>query len=441
MTKRTVTRAGIAVAVLLAASLITVAVQFLRGRIHTVPHVTTISAVEYETVETMIFAVRDEYLVSGAETGYVVPLIGRGGKVANGEAIAAVFPSDEAAGNYSDYLELQKEIDNCSRISSYSLSQYTDFSMLTENTYASLYNLSTQIRRGNFDAVGERLSDFRSDLTLKQTAAGSAVNLPETVRRLSEQAVAKRNAAGGYTAVTATRSGYFYPDTDGYEGLLSYEDISLVTVGDVDGALSAAPQDRQQPVMGRLINSFDWYFICALDKQVANHFSVGSTFEVELPYNATDPFRAEVYKINESAGERTAVVFRVREMNDELASLRASYASIRLQSYSGLKIPSEAVRIVDGVRGVFILRNNIANFRTFDVLYTTDSFTIVDRCRVKVDEESDEYTYVDYIKIDDPGGEIDEQTGQVKQKIIYCLKLYDEVIVGGVDLYDGKLVN
>ncbi|MBQ6019729.1 MAG: hypothetical protein IJL26_06055, partial [Clostridia bacterium] len=428
-------RTGTVVAVLLAVSLLTVLVQVFRGQVRQVSHVTTVSAVEYETVDTMICAVRDEYLVSGVEDGYVVPLIGRGDRVANGESIAAVFSTDEAASSYTEYLRLQSEIEYYNRISSYSLSQYTDFGILADNTYASLYALSTQIRRGNFDKVGTSLSEFRSDLTMKQTASGMTANFTDTIRQLNNRASEALSAAGRFTSVTATRSGYFYPDSDGYENLLSYDDISLITVGDVDAALAARPAERQETPMGRLINSFDWYFVCALDKQVANSFSVGSSFEVELPYNASDPFRAEVYKINESAGERTAVVFRVREMNDELASLRTSYASIRLNSYSGFKIPTEAVRIVDGMRGVFILRNNIANFRTFDVLYSTESYTIVDRCR------NEDGEYLDYIKIDDPGGEIDEQTGQIKQKIVYCLKLYDEVITEGVDLYDGKVVD
>ncbi len=435
MTKRSVSRTGTVVAVLLAVSLLTGLVQFFRGQVRHVSHVTTVSAVEYETVDTMICAVRDEYLVSGVEDGYVVPLIGRGDRVANGESIAAVFSTDEAASSYTEYLRLQSEIEYYNRISSYSLSQYTDFGILADNTYASLYALSTQIRRGNFDKVGTSLSEFRSDLTMKQTASGMTANFTDTIRQLNNRASEALSAAGRFTSVTATRSGYFYPDSDGYENLLSYDDISLITVDDVDAALAARPAERQEIPMGRLINSFDWYFVCALDKQVANSFSVGSSFEVELPYNASDPFRAEVYKINESAGERTAVVFRVREMNDELASLRTSYASIRLNSYSGFKIPTEAVRIVDGMRGVFILRNNIANFRTFDVLYSTESYTIVDRCR------NEDGEYLDYIKIDDPGGEIDEQTGQIKQKIVYCLKLYDEVITEGVDLYDGKVVD
>lgn len=434
MTKRSISRTGIVVAVLLAVSLATVIVQLFRGRLRNIEHVTTVSAVEYETVDTMIYAVRDEYLVGGVENGFVVPLINRGGRVAKGESLAAVFATEEAAGCYTEYLGLQNELNYYNRISSYSLSQYTDFGVLTENTYMSLYALSRQIRRGNFNQVGECLSAFRSDLTMKQTASGVTANFTDTIRQLNNQASEKLSAAGQFTSVTATQSGYYYPDNDGFESLLPYDDISLVTVGDVDAAMSAKPSETPGPLMGRLVNSFDWYFVCALDKQVANSFSVGASFEVELPYNASDPFFAEVYKINESTGDRTAVVFRVREMNDELATLRTTFASIRLHSYSGFRIPTEAVRIVNGVRGVYILRNNIANFRTFDVLYSTEDYTIVDRCR-NADGE-----YVDYVKIDDPDGEKDEN-GNVKQLTISCLKLYDEVITEGVDLYDGKIVD
>ena len=427
-------RFRLVVGLLAVITVLTVVIQIFRGQGKSVSHVTTVSAVEYETVETMIYAVRKEYIIEGIENAFLVPLIANGDRVARGETIAAAFPSDEAARSYTEYLEKTEEIEYYNRLSSYSLSQYTDFTSLTDNTYAAVYALSARTHTGDCQDMESLLSDFRSALTAKQTASGASSDFTAKISQLRVEADDALRNAGSFTSIAAAESGYFYADSDGFENVLTYDDISSIGVNDIDGAFSALPEHRTAGVMGRIVNSFDWYFVCALDQSVANTFAIGDKYEVELPYNAVDPFKAEVYRINDATGDRAAVVFRVRDVSTQLASLRSSFAAIRLHAYSGYKIPSEAIRIVNGQRGVFILRNNIANFRTFDVLYSTDAYTIVDRCR---DENGE---YVDSVKIDDPSGEKDEN-GNPKKITISCLKLYDEVITEGVDLYDGKLVN
>ena len=86
-------------------------------------------------------------------------------------------------------------------------------------------------------------------------------------------------------------------------------------------------------------------------------------------------------------------------------SYRTEEIEIRLKSYKGLRVPKEAVREVDGVTGVYTLVSQKIEFRPIEVLYTGDTYVVAK-----------------YDSGDDDG-----------------LRLYDQVITEGKDLYDGKV--
>ena len=93
-------------------------------------------------------------------------------------------------------------------------------------------------------------------------------------------------------------------------------------------------------------------------------------------------------------------------MNDSVSDIRIEDVQIITGEYSGYKISNSAIRTVDGVKGVYVVRGNLLGFRKINVLYSTDTFTIVNN----------------------PEGESD------------YIKLYDKVVTEGVELYDNKLV-
>ena len=90
-------------------------------------------------------------------------------------------------------------------------------------------------------------------------------------------------------------------------------------------------------------------------------------------------------------------------MNGELSLIRTQPLTIIVSSSEGLYVPNDARRIVDDQIGVFVKTGNAIKFKPIEVIYNGTGFVIC-----KKDGE---------------------------------LRLYDEVIVKGNDLYDGKIVN
>ena len=77
-------------------------------------------------------------------------------------------------------------------------------------------------------------------------------------------------------------------------------------------------------------------------------------------------------------------------------------------TYSGLKVSNDALRVVDGQEGVYVLVGQKIVFKPVEVIYSSDDFTLV------------------------------SSSGSTGSRV---LKENDEVVVGGKDLFDGKVVN
>ena len=90
--------------------------------------------------------------------------------------------------------------------------------------------------------------------------------------------------------------------------------------------------------------------------------------------------------------------------------LRHQAADIILRTYTGLRVPSNALRVSsDGVTGVYCVSGAKAVFKPVEVLYTGEDYAVV---RTTADAEAEKLR----------------------------LRPGDEVIVAARDLYDGKVI-
>ena len=86
---------------------------------------------------------------------------------------------------------------------------------------------------------------------------------------------------------------------------------------------------------------------------------------------------------------------------------RTLNAELVIDSYSGLKISSSAIRVNDkGEKGVYVQNGNLVEFKKVNIIYSGDDFILSE-----TDVGKDGY-----------------------------VKLYDNIIIEGKDLYDGKII-
>lgn len=409
--------------------------QFYQWRF---PRVKTEVALEqsvYDAVDAQIFVVRDEHLLSNTASGKVIPLVEDGMRVAKGDVVAMVFPDDADAANYLRAQELREQISHYEQLAK-QYSTVADVNALNEEAFSLLLDSLDAAGSRSFQAFGESMDELGNTLIRRQLAMGEQVDFTSKISALKAELESIQVSSDAYTTITAERSGYYISSTDGLESAIPYGSAADVTLETLQKALEAQAAPDPGSV-GKTVDQFDWYLLCAIETDRSLSFESGNSVTVRMPFSGADSFTAKVVRIEPGEDGVSLAVLKCSLMNESLANLRQETAQIvtRITAYyapppdeegeerdtptahtvdKGVRVSSSAVRVKDGEKGVYVLRGNVARWRRLNVVYS-------------------DQTYVISATTDRNGETI------VDNPDIY-LKQYDEVILEGKDLYDGKII-
>ena len=158
--------------------------------------------------------------------------------------------------------------------------------------------------------------------------------------------------------------------------------------------------------MGKLVDSFDWYFVCTVPYSDSGKLKKDKKVKVNIPNTAVGSIDCKIAYIGAKEGDYIPIVLECNIMNRDVANLRIEDIEIITDSFTGIRINNKAIREVDGAKGVYVKRGNIIQFKKINIISSSEEYSIVE----KVDDSS----YV---------------------------RQYDTIITEGVDLYDGKVVS
>ena len=355
-----------------------------------------------------VFVARDETYVINRQKGTVIAAVENGSRVSKGEEVAHIFSETEAADTYLKLRELEQEIDRYERLAKQSDNYLFNVRDLENYIDEETIDLVTLISERNFSRLDEQVNDFRNKVVTKQISTGSVIDFGSKLAALKAQyeTLSKENIK--HRNVVASESGYYINGADGYENIVDCKEIKNITTDEVRAALAAEPKAVPEDAVGRIVKEFNWYLITVVESKQVSGLKTGRSITVNLPYSSISSIDAKVYAMSENrdTGE-IALVLSCNLMNPDVASLRHEAAEIVIASHTGLKIPTSALRVNDdGDKGVYVLSGNIAKFKKVNIIYSEKDFVLS-----KAEEGQDGY-----------------------------VRLYDNIITEGKDLYDGKVV-
>lgn len=360
----------------------------------------------YETVDATCFVIRDEEFIKNSTEGTTVSFVSNGERVGAGDTVSVIFKSTDDAASYLKINELKKEISHYQALSGLANMQTLNVDSLTRKINNNLYSYLDCVDERNFGLASEKSDSFRDSVTGKQIATGASLDVSEQLAILKNQLSDLELQGVSYSEIKSDNAGYFIGGSDGYENTVSFDDIDEITAEDIENAIKSEPEKINSDVVGRTVSSFTWYIACVLDSDDTVNLSFSKNIYLNFPSSGVEKLPVTLYKLGNRDSGKALVIFACDEMNENLADIRIENIKIITDEYTGLKIPNSAVRTVDGVKGVYIVRGNLMGFRKISVIYSTDEFSVIE-----ISNDSSGY-----------------------------IKLYDQVVTEGVDLYDNKLV-
>ncbi|MBR4287356.1 MAG: hypothetical protein IKT55_06600 [Clostridia bacterium] len=360
----------------------------------------------YKTIDTTAFVVRDEKFITNDVKGTTVSFAENGERVARGDTVSMVFASSEDAVSYLKISEIEKSIKHYEELSGQANLQTLNINTLNQKIDSELVDYLESRDNYDYKSAIEYANIYRDSLTGKQIATGEELDFTEELANLKNELAQLQAVKYTYTEIKSNTPGYFISGADGYEKTLDFAKIDELTPEKVEKALKSNPTAVSEDIVGRVVESFKWYIVCSVDTDDTVNLSYNKQIYVNLPYHGIEKLPVTLHKIGDRTGEKTLLILSCDLMNENLADLRLEDVQIITEEYEGYKIPNSAIRTVDGVKGVYVVRGNLLGFRKIHIVYSTDSYTLVDN----------------------PDGD----SGYIK--------LYDKVVTKGVELYDNKLV-
>lgn len=360
----------------------------------------------YKTISADCFVIRDEEFITSDAEGTTVSFVADGERVANGDTVSIVFDSSEDAAAYLKAQELKKSIAHYEALSGQVNLQTLNISSLTQKINNELNEYLKAAEARNFSKASSSAEAFRDSLTSKQIATGKNLDFSDKLQQLKEESELLNKSALDYTKIESKNAGYFISGSDGFEKTLNFNEIDSLTLSDVKSAIKSRASVPSDNVVGRTVSSFKWYIACVIDSERVVDLSFDKDIYINFPESGIEKLSVALYKIGETSGKETLVIFSCDEMNESLSDFRKEKIEIVTDEYTGFRISNSAIRNLDGEQGVYIVRGNLMGFRKIKILYTADDFSIVTNP--------------------------DNSSGYIK--------LYDKVVTEGVDLYDNKLI-
>lgn len=370
--------------------------------------------VEQEKLDLKAFIVRDEQYIDQKTAGTVVPLIKDGMRVASGDAVARVCNSAEDAANISELIEAKESLARYQELSEQTELNALDMEKLNKEIDAAYTELVKASGNGDYSNLSRNIEELENKFASKQVLKDGNIDLTAKFNELNSKISTLEAKSIGSADVVAPISGYYISNLDGYENAVDYNKISDLTVSEAEKLFEKKPSDVSDQ-MGKIVGSYKWYLVTVMDSKYALLISEGDTMKINLPYYGFKNVEVVVEKVSTTQNDKVAVAFSCNKMNETYANMRTVDIELVFKEYTGYKINSSSIRREKDEDGkevdvVYILRGDIMNARRIEIIYDAGDYVVVS-------EET-------------------EATESYRP-----IKRYDEVIVKGRNLSDGKSIS
>ncbi|MCL2096582.1 MAG: hypothetical protein FWH10_06730 [Oscillospiraceae bacterium] len=375
---------------------------------------------------------RNEEIIYSSGGNSVNYLTDNGGKVGRNQRIARIHHtfSDLSAREEINETDKRLYILNASNINlDFVNSNISGIERIDADSNAVYTEMMKNISSGKIRDAGKNRDELLIMLNKKQLINGTLssgifdnliAEADEKKRTLTQSA---SGSGAGASDVYSNRAGIFYHTADGYENYFTGDSVKTLDFEKFGELMEKEPDvNILNGALGKTAYDFNWYLVCKTEKSSAADFTAGRTYDIVYPfsYNKSIPsvLTRRIDGADLNSGE-AILVFEASSIPVDFDFSRKQTIQIVRSEVSGIKVPVEALHIVTGEdgetsEGVYVQRGNRIVFRELPASERLGMF-------------DGYYLYLEPSKRPETGG------GQ--------LLLYENIVISGKDLYDGKVTD
>ena len=268
-----------------------------------------------------------------------------------------------------------------------------------------ILSLRQTLTGGDYSAAESDLAALKSAVLKRDHPYTSQEEIQAEIKSVEGDISRLKSSLSGAKNVTAKASGTYSAACDGYETVLTEAFLEDVTPAKLKTVKVAAEPSN----VGKLIYGDKWYYAVTLPEAQAAQLKTLGRINVRLAKGFDQSIRMTVEHVSRADNGQAAVVLSSTRYLAQTTLLRRQAADAVLQTYEGLRVPANALRVsADGTTGVYCVDGENAAFRPVTLVYQGEGYALVTPAE----------------------GVADTRT----------LRAGDQVIATSKELYDGKVI-
>ncbi|MDR3311051.1 MAG: hypothetical protein LBS90_06855 [Oscillospiraceae bacterium] len=359
------------------------------------------------------------YIVRGEKafaqtSGYTVPEVREGEKLASGQLAATVYEgdSDTAEAIRREKLALDSLVK----------SSKLDEASRSEAAKLAVTELCAAI-------AGRDLADASDKSAAAETyaLAASGTALESEIARREAALLSLESELRGVSRLFAEESGIFSSRCDGFESVTA--DMCREITPAALRQLFAAPDE---PSGAKLILGFRWYLAAEVDANDASRIRERGSADVVIPQLGSRQYRMTVQSSGSAEGGKCVLLLYCDAHITDTLGRREVAARIVFEDESGFAVPKEAIRVdSDGGAYVYLAVTETAVRLDVDIAASPDERTYLIRPRT--------YPDLNTIADKDARAAVKAAGDRNAERAVY-LRDGSEVVVRAAKLSDGKVI-
>ena len=296
------------------------------------------------------YIIRDEQVVKGENyKNGMEQIITEGKKAAKGEAIFRYYSKNEDS-LIKQIADLDEKIQE---VMTAQTNLYASDIKLIEN------QIDEKVKELNSTTDITKLAEYKKEInelvTKKANIIGEKSPSGSYLKQLQDQRTSLENELNsGAEYITAPESGIVSYKVDGLEETLTPENFSTLSKEYLESLnLKTGKIIATSDESGKIINNFKCYIATISSSDEAKNAKIGDDVKIRLSNNVE--IDAEIVYLSQENENENLLVLEINKQIEELTNYRKISFDLIWWSYSGLKVPNQAIVEQDGLH--YVVRN------------------------------------------------------------------------------------
>lgn len=356
--------------------------------------------------------VRQEQLVRYDGTGVISYMHDNGEKLAKSSVIAKIYRNNSDLQIQQQIEQLTEQISILQDAESFVGADNSQLEAFSNQIYEKHSNAISFIENGDYAGAADLKSDYLNLFSKKQIVKGVEDSYANKITELNAQieSLQRRITSEPQNLTiqdTIGETGFFVSTADGYENILSYDSMTSLSEEQINEIIKNPTRNVDSNVIGKVIDNYKWKLIGIINTEKIQSVFTGKSVTLMVG-SAARMIKATIESIEKLDSGNSIVIFSCDNLSADFVSGRTAQFKLMQQNYSGIRISSSAVRFDENEQmGVYVKTGVEITFKYVDKIIDEGDYIIVR-------DTTDESGY---------------------------LSMYDNVVVEGKDIYDGKIVS